>query len=97
MTKLELITKISEETGVDKMAVSAVLETFMETVKTSLIDNGEGVFLRGFGSFTPKRRATKTGRNISNNTTVVIPAHCVPFFSPAKEFLAEMSEKTMEK
>ena len=58
----------------------------METIKTSMI-NGEEVFLRSFGSFIIKRRADKTARNISKNTTIIIPAHDIPAFKPAKEFM----------
>jgi len=52
--------------------------------------NGENVYLRGFGSFTIKRRAEKTGRNISKNTTIIIPAHNIPSFKPAKTFVAQV-------
>ena len=94
MTKAELVSKIAEQTGVDKTTILVVVESFMDSVKSTLVNDGENVYLRGFGSFIAKQRAEKTGRNISNNTTVVIPAHCVPFFNPAKEFLTDMAEKT---
>lgn len=94
MTKAELVALIAEQTGVDKNAVSAVVESFMETVKGSLINNEENVYLRGFGSFIVKERAAKTGRNISKNTTINIPAHNVPMFKPAKEFMEIMAERS---
>ena len=52
--------------------------------------NGEEVFLRGFGSFIIKHRANKTARNISKNTTVIIPAHDIPAFRPVKEFMDQV-------
>lgn len=52
--------------------------------------NGEEVFLRGFGSFIIKHRAAKTARNISKNTTMVIPAHNIPAFKPAKSFVEKL-------
>ena len=58
----------------------------MEEVKDSL-EKGDNVYLRGFGSFIVKTRAAKTGRNISKNTTIKIPAHNIPAFKPAKVFL----------
>jgi DNA-binding protein HU-beta len=61
----------------------------METIKTSMI-NGNEVFLRGFGSFIIKHRAEKTARNISKNTTIIIPAHNIPAFKPAKEFIEKV-------
>ena len=61
----------------------------MEIVKGSLAKN-ENVYLRGFGSFIVKKRAQKTARNISKNTTIIIPEHNIPSFKPAKTFLNEV-------
>jgi DNA-binding protein HU-beta len=61
----------------------------METIKTSMI-NGNEVYLRGFGSFIIKHRAEKTARNISKNTTMIVPAHNIPAFKPAKEFVEKL-------
>ncbi len=91
MTKAEIVTEIANKTGVEKVAVQAVVESFMETVKETMI-NGENVYLRGFGSFIIKRRAEKTGRNISKNTTIIIPAHNIPAFKPAKTFVNEVKK-----
>ena len=93
MTKAEIINKIAEETGIAKKDVAATVEAFMEEIRVSLADNKENVYLRGFGTFTVKHRAAKTARNISKNTTIVIPAHNVPAFKPAKTFIAKVSEK----
>ncbi|MCT8339096.1 HU family DNA-binding protein [Luteirhabdus pelagi] len=86
MTKADIVAKISEKEGMEKADVQAVIETFMETVKDSL-ESGDNVYLRGFGSFIIKKRAEKTGRNISKNTTIKIPAHNIPAFKPAKVFV----------
>ena len=86
MTKADLVAKISEKLGIEKGDVQATVETFMTEVKTSL-ESGENVYLRGFGSFIIKTRAEKTGRNISKNTTIKIPAHNIPAFKPAKIFV----------
>ena len=85
MTKAEIVTEISSQTGIGKSEVLKTLEAFMETVKTS-VGSGKNVYLRGFGSFIVKRRAAKTARNISKNTTIKIPAHNIPFFKPSKTF-----------
>ncbi|MBE0640728.1 MAG: integration host factor subunit beta [Bacteroidales bacterium] len=92
MTKAEIVAEIANKTGIEKVAVQATVEAFMEAVKGSLVD-GENVYLRGFGSFTIKERAEKTGRNISRNTTIIIPAHNIPAFKPAKAFLSEVKHK----
>jgi len=89
MTKADIVSKISEETGVEKVAVLATVESFMETVKDSL-SKGNNVYLRGFGSFIVKTRAEKTGRNISKNQSIIIPAHNIPAFKPAKTFVGKV-------
>jgi DNA-binding protein HU-beta len=86
MTKADIVANISEKLGLEKNDVQATLEGFMEEVKGSL-ESGDNVYLRGFGSFIIKTRAAKTGRNISKNTTIKIPAHNIPAFKPAKTFL----------
>ena len=85
MTKSEVVNEISKKTGVDKA------EAFMEVVKESLI-NEENVYLRGFGSFILKKRAQKTARNISKNTTIVVPEHNIPAFKPAKTFATDVKK-----
>ncbi len=89
MTKAEIVTEIANKTGIEKVAVQAVVESFMETIKETMV-NGENIYLRGFGSFIIKERAEKTGRNISKNTTIIIPAHKIPAFKPAKTFVNEV-------
>ena len=85
MTKADIVNEITKSTGIDKQSVAATLEAFMETVK-ELLSNEENVYLRGFGSFIVKKRAQKTARNISKNTTIIIPEHNIPAFKPAKTF-----------
>ncbi|AZQ43269.1 MULTISPECIES: HU family DNA-binding protein [Nonlabens] len=86
MTKADIVSKISDKLGMEKTEVQAAVESFMDEVKGSL-ETGENVYLRGFGSFIVKTRAEKTGRNISKNTTIKIPAHNIPAFKPAKVFV----------
>ncbi|MFR4688246.1 MAG: HU family DNA-binding protein [Bacteroides stercoris] len=90
MTKAEIVAQISRQSGIEKTVVITVVESFMENVKESMVAGNE-VFLRGFGSFI-KRRAEKTARNISKNTTIKIPAHNIPAFKPAKAFLNAVKE-----
>jgi DNA-binding protein HU-beta len=92
MTKAEIVAEIVNKTGIEKVAVEATVESIMETIKTSM-SKGENVYLRGFGTFLLKNRKQKTGRNITKNASVVIPAHVVPAFKPAKEFAAEVKQK----
>ncbi len=85
MTKADIVLKISAETGIDKATALQVVEAFMSTVKDSLANNEE-VFLRGFGSFILKTRKQKVARNISKNTSMIIPEHNIPAFKPSKTF-----------
>jgi len=96
MTKAEIVADIASKTGIEKVAVQATVEAFMETLKNSMI-NGQNVYLRGFGSFIIKKRAEKTGRNISKNTTIIIPAHNIPAFKPAKTFVNKVKSTVKAK
>ena len=92
MTKADIVAEIAEKTGIEKVDVQTTVEAFMKEVKESL-EGGENVYLRGFGSFVIKERAKKTGRNISKNTTIIIPAHNIPSFKPAKVFVDAVKSK----
>jgi len=91
MTKADIVKNISDKTGMDKSDVQMISEKFMSEVKNSL-KNNENVYLRGFGSFVVKTRAEKTGRNISKNVAVVIPAHNIPAFKPSKTFVNSVKQ-----
>ncbi|MCF0175778.1 MAG: integration host factor subunit beta [Bacteroidales bacterium] len=91
MTKAEIVNEVAKSTGVEKTQVQAVVEAFMESVKGSL-ENGNPVYLRGFGSFIIKHRAEKAARNITRNTTLTIPAHDIPAFKPAKVFVDQVKK-----
>ena len=92
MTKADIVNEISKNTGIEKAVVLETVEKFMESVKGSLA-KGENVYLRGFGSFIVKKRAQKTARNISKNTTIIIPAHNIPAFKPAKHTVMPSGKK----
>ena len=89
MTKADIVNEIAKSTGAEKVLVQTIVEAFMENVRTSLAENNN-VYLRGFGSFIIKKRATKVARNISKNTTITIPEHNIPAFKPAKSFVAKV-------
>jgi DNA-binding protein HU-beta len=91
MTKAEIISRISFKTGLEKIDIKLAIDSMMGEIKSSS-KSGENVYFRGFGSFNIKHRAEKTGRNISKNTTIIIPAHKVPAFKPSKEFINLIKE-----
>ncbi|MFQ3214829.1 MAG: DNA-binding protein HU-beta [Marivirga sp.] len=89
MTKADVISEISEQTGIDKADVTATVEAFFTVVKDSMAE-GENIYVRGFGSFVNKKRARKIARNISKNTAIVIEEHFVPSFKPSKVFVEKI-------
>ncbi|MFR9619868.1 MAG: HU family DNA-binding protein [Rikenellaceae bacterium] len=91
MTKADIVNEIAKSTGVEKTQVMSIVEAFMDSVKNSVAANNP-VYLRGFGSFIVKKRAQKVARNISKETSIIIPEHNIPAFKPSKSF-AEMLDK----
>ena len=89
MRKADLVTAISEKTGVPKVDVLVTLEEFFKSVKGSLA-TGENVYIRGFGSFIVKKRKKKVGRHIKQNVSIEIPEHYIPAFKPAKVFMEDV-------
>lgn len=95
MTKADIVARITDKTGVSKEHAESVLESFFLTIKDSLA-KGENVYFRGFGSFITKQRAEKTARNISANTSIIVPAHIIPFFKPSDDFVNQVKESTLQ-
>jgi DNA-binding protein HU-beta len=91
MTKADVVNEIAVETGLDKASVGVTVDAFMSVVKRHML-TGENVYLRGFGTFLIKKRRKKTARNISKNTTIIIPEHNIPAFKPSKTFLHQVGE-----
>ncbi|MDO4224829.1 MAG: HU family DNA-binding protein [Bergeyella zoohelcum] len=96
MTKAELVNAISNKLGTEKVDTLRIVEAFMQEIRTSMYE-GNNVYLRGFGSFIIKTRAAKTGRNISKNTAIDIPAHNIPAFKPSKTFVEKVKTKVVVK
>ncbi len=94
MTKAEVIAEITHQTGIDKGDVAATVEAFFKVVKTKMSE-GENIYVRGFGSFVNKKRASKIGRDISKNTAIRIEEHYIPSFKPSKSFVEKI--KSSEK
>ena len=92
MTKADIVNEVAKTTGIEKAQILSVIEEFTSVVKESLKE-GEPVYLRGFGSFIIKHRAQKAARNITRKTTMVIPAHDIPAFKPAKTFVEAVKTK----
>ncbi len=91
MTKADIITEISEKTGLEKADAQIAVEAFFHVIKDSM-ESGENIYVRGFGSFVNKRRAKKVARNISKNTAIIIEEHYVPSFKPSKSFIEKIKK-----
>lgn len=91
MTKSEIVNEIAVRTGLEKTAIADTLDNFFVVAKNSMTA-GNNIYLRGFGTFELKKRETKVARNIKRNTSLVVPAHFVARFKPAKEFAAQVKE-----
>ena len=92
MKKKDLISEISKNTGIEQMAVHAVLDQFTALVKKKVAD-GETVVFRGFGSFLIKKRAARVARNIQKNKTIMVPAKKIAYFRPSKDFALILESK----
>ena len=92
MTKAELVNAIASKLGTEKNETQRIVEAFMQEIRATMY-NGENVYLRGFGSFIIKARAAKTGRNISKNISIQIPAHNIPAFKPSKTFVDKVKTR----
>ena len=91
MTKIELAKAVAQKTGIDQPTAMAAVEGVIDTIKNALIEK-ENVYIRGWGTWTLKHRAEKTARNITKNTTLVIPAHDIPYFKPCKDFMEAVAK-----
>lgn len=92
MTKAEVISEISDKTGINRADVHATVEAFFKVVKDNMTE-GNNIYVRGFGSFVVKKRAKKVARNISKNTAIIIDEHYVPSFKPSKEFIKQVKDE----
>jgi DNA-binding protein HU-beta len=91
MTKSEVLTRVGRNTGIEKLLVQKVSESFLEVIKESL-SKGENVYIRGFGSFALKKRAKKLARNIRRNTALIVPEHYIVTLKPSKQFMDDVKK-----
>lgn len=89
MTKLELLRKLSEKTGLKQKEAEAFLSAFVETVTEEVSEGGE-VNIIGFGKFATSSRGERIGRNPQTGEAITIPAHKVPVFKAGKAFKASV-------
>lgn len=83
MKKTELITRLSEQSNLSKTDAKLCVEQILSALTQGIV-SGEGVEIRGFGSFHKKHRKARMGFNPKTGKSVQIEAHFIPFFKPGK-------------
>lgn len=85
MNKGELVDKVAEKAGISKKQADAVLTAAIDVIQEA-VAGGDKVTLVGFGSFEPRERSEREGRNPQTGAAIKIPATKVPAFSAGKAF-----------
>ena len=85
MNKADLVDEVAAQTGQTKVAVAATIEAMMDTIVAAVAE-GRSVTLSGFGTFEPRKRKARTGRNPRTGVAVPIPPKIVPAFRPGNTF-----------
>ncbi|AGY90985.1 transcriptional regulator [Spiribacter curvatus] len=83
MNKSELIDAVAESADLSKADATKAVDAFSSTV-TDALNQGDQVTLVGFGTFTVRERAARTGRNPRTGESIDIPASKVPGFKAGK-------------
>ncbi|HEX7112995.1 MAG TPA: HU family DNA-binding protein [Mizugakiibacter sp.] len=83
MNKAEFVSAVADSTGMTKADAGRAVEAMLETVKKCL-KKGDDVSLVGFGTFTVRKRAARSGRNPRTGQTIKIKASKVPAFKAGK-------------
>lgn len=96
MTKTNIIDIITEGTGLTKLETEAVIEGFFNSVIEAL-RNGEGIEIRGFGTYKVKHKKERDARNPKTGEKVHVPAHYVPVFKFSKDFKKLVDEGMKQK
>ncbi len=85
MNKEQLVKAIAAQTGQSQSVITKILNAMTETIVETVAD-GDKVTLIGFGSFEPRPRKERNGKNPQTGEPLTIPATTVPAFSAGKIF-----------
>ena len=92
MNKEELVKEVSKKSKVSQKATADILAATLETIQKT-VSKGKKVTLVGFGTFEPRKRAARNGRNPQTGKEISIPAKTVPVFSAGKKFKTTVNGK----
>lgn len=98
MTKADLVEQVSEAIGpgITKKDCALVVDGFLNAVKHSLA-RGEGIEIRGFGTFKVRKRKARMARNPRTGEPVEVPARLVPVFKPSKHLRSRVAKQDGKK
>ena len=85
MNKTELIQEVAQKANLTQTQTQDAIAVLLKTI-TRVVADGDKVTLIGFGSFEPKERSAREGRNPKTGEVIQIPAARVPTFSAGKAF-----------
>ncbi|MBY0449935.1 MAG: HU family DNA-binding protein [Cyanobacteria bacterium] len=85
MNKEELVQEVAKKTKNSQKLVAEIVTSTLEAIEKT-VSKGKKVTLVGFGTFEPRKRAARTGRNPQTGRELKIPAKTVPAFSAGKKF-----------
>jgi len=91
ITKTILIESLSKKTGMSVAKTGEVVNELLATIQTS-VANGDTVNITGFGSFSGKTRAARTGRNPKTGEEIKIAESVVPTFKAGSGFKQAVSK-----
>lgn len=97
MTKADIVDRVAGGTGLTKLETEAIIEGFFKTVIDAL-KQGNGIEIRGFGSYKVKKKNARQARNPKTGEQVFVPEHYVPTFKFSKDFkeLVDQGMKEIE-
>ncbi len=96
MTKADLVERVADTVRprVTKKDCGLVVEAFLASVQDALV-GGDGIEIRGFGTFKVRRRTARTARNPRTGELVEVPPRIAPVFQPSRLFLDRMNRPTV--
>jgi len=92
LTKADLSGHLMENLGMGKRAANLLVATFLESIIESL-RSGEGVELRGFGSFRLRDRKARQGRNPRSGESIHVAPKRVVYFKLGKELRSKLIDE----
>ena len=91
MKKSDLVEVVSQKNNLPKAQTQQVVEDILEQISVAL-SRGEKIDLRGFGTFSVRESAARTGRNPQTGDPIQIPARRTPGFKAGKDLKDRCNE-----